>query len=53
MLKRPNYLTVQAALIELEKIVMIRQLDGGFRLDHAVYDTQFLGYPSGQKKLNR
>lgn len=31
----------------------IDRLPGFFRLDHAVYDTQFLGYPSGQKKLNR
>ena len=36
MLKKPNYLTVPAALKELEKIVMIRQLDGVYRLDHAV-----------------
>ena len=40
MLKRPNYLTVPAALKELEKIVMIRQLDGVYRLDHAVTATQ-------------
>lgn len=36
MLKRPNYMTVPAAMKELEKIVMIRQLDGVYRLDHAV-----------------
>lgn len=40
MLKRPNYLTVPAALKELEKIVMIRQLDGVYRLDHAVTAIQ-------------
>ncbi len=36
MSERPNYLMVPAALKELEKIVMIRQLDGIYRLDHAV-----------------
>lgn len=40
MLKRPNYMTVPAALKELEKIVMIRQLDGVYRLDHAVTARQ-------------
>ena len=40
MLKKLNYLTVPAALKELEKIVMIRQLDGVYRLDHAVTATQ-------------
>ena len=40
MLKKPNYLTVPATLKELEKIVMIRQLDGVYRLDHAVTATQ-------------
>ena len=40
MLKKTNYLTVPAALKELEKIVMIRQLDGVYRLDHAVTATQ-------------
>ena len=40
MLKKPNYLTVPAALKELEKIVMIRELDGVYRLDHAVTATQ-------------
>ena len=40
MLKKPNYLTVPTALKELEKIVMIRQLDGVYRLDHAVTATQ-------------
>ncbi len=36
MNEKPNYLTVPAALKELEKVVMIRQLDGVYRLDHAV-----------------
>ena len=40
MAKKPNYMTVPAALRELEKIVMIRQLDGNYRLDHAVTKTQ-------------
>ena len=40
MLKKPNYMTVPAALKELEKIVMIRHLDGFYRLDHAVTATQ-------------
>ncbi len=40
MVKRPNYMTVPAALKELEKIVMIRHLDGVYRLDHAVTKTQ-------------
>lgn len=40
MLKKPNYMTVPAALKELEKIVMLRQLDGEYRLDHAVTATQ-------------
>ena len=40
MLKKPKYLTVPVALKELEKIVMIRQLDGVYRLDHAVTATQ-------------
>lgn len=40
MKKRPNYMTVPAALKELEKIVMIRQLDGVYRLAHAVTKTQ-------------
>ena len=40
MAKRPNYMTVPAALKELEKIVMLRHLDGVYRLDHAVTKTQ-------------
>ena len=57
MLKKPNYLTVPAALKELEKIVMIRQLDGVYRLDHAVTATQknhtdTFGLNEGQKALS-
>ena len=37
---KPNYMTVPAALKELEKIEMIRQSDGRYRLDHAVTATQ-------------
>ena len=33
-------MTVPAAIKELEKIVMIRQLDGQYRLDHAVTAKQ-------------
>lgn len=36
----PNYLTVPAALRELEKIEMVRQLDDVYRLDHAVTAKQ-------------
>ena len=38
--KKPNYLTVSAAIRELEKIEMTRQLDKVYRLDHAVTKTQ-------------
>ena len=38
--KKPNYMNVPAALRELEKIEMVRQLDGVYRLDHAVTATQ-------------
>jgi len=38
--KRPNYMTVPAALKELEKIEMVRQLDNVYRLDHAVTAIQ-------------
>ncbi|HPY45862.1 MAG TPA: transposase [Sphaerochaeta sp.] len=38
--KRPNYMTVPAALKELDKIEMVRQYDGVYRLDHAVTKTQ-------------
>ena len=38
--KRYNYMTVPAAIRELEKIEMIRQPDRNYRLDHAVTATQ-------------
>jgi hypothetical protein len=38
--KRPNYMNVPAAIRELEKIEMVRQLDNIYRLDHAVTATQ-------------
>jgi transposase len=37
---RPNYMTVPAAIKELEKIEMIKQMDGIYRLDHAVTARQ-------------
>ena len=37
---KPNYMTVPAAIRELEKIEMIRGLDGRYRMDHAVTATQ-------------
>ena len=40
MEKRPNYMTVPAAIRELEKIEMVRQLDNVYRLGHAVTATQ-------------
>lgn len=40
MEKKQNYMTVPAALRELEKIEMVRQLDNIYRLDHAVTKTQ-------------
>ncbi len=53
MLKKPNYMTVPAALKELEKIVMIRHLDGVYRLDHAVTKTQKIILDSfGLKEAN-
>lgn len=36
----PNYLTVPAAIRELEKIEMVRYNDGEYRLDHAVTKKQ-------------
>ena len=36
----PNYMNVPAAIRELEKIEMIRQADGIYRLDHALTATQ-------------
>ena len=38
--KKKNYMTVPAALKELDKIEVIRQADGIYRLDHAVTATQ-------------
>ena len=38
--KKKNYMTVPAALRELDKIEIIRQMDGVYRLDHAVTATQ-------------
>lgn len=38
--KKSNYMTVPAALRELEKIEMIRAYDGKYRLSHAVTLTQ-------------
>ena len=35
-----NYMTVPAALRELEKIEMIRGYDNVYRLDHAITKTQ-------------
>ena len=40
MVKKPNYMSVPAAIRELDKIEMSRQLDGVYRLDHAVTATQ-------------
>ncbi len=38
--KKYNYMTVPAAIRELEKIEMLRQPDRNYRLDHAVTATQ-------------
>ncbi len=38
--KSPDYMTVPAAIRELEKIEMVRQTDGKYRIDHAVTATQ-------------
>ena len=40
MAKKPNYFTVPAAIRELEKIELCRQLDHVYRMDHAVTKTQ-------------
>ena len=40
MLNKPNFMNVPAAIRELEKIEMIRQADGVYRLDHAVTANQ-------------
>ena len=37
---KKNYMTVPAAIRELEKIEMIRQSDRGYRMDYAVTATQ-------------
>ena len=37
---KANYMTVPAAIKELEKIEMIMQLDNRYRLDHAVTANQ-------------
>lgn len=38
--KQPNYMTVPAAIRELEKIEMVRLTDQIYRMDHAVTKTQ-------------
>ena len=38
--QRPNYMTVPAAIRELEKIELIRRNGGSYRLAHAVYKRQ-------------
>ena len=38
--KKPNFMTVPAAIRELEKIEMVRRNNGLYRLDHAVTRTQ-------------
>ena len=38
--KKPNYMTVPAAIRELEKIELVRQTDGKYRMDHAITATQ-------------
>lgn len=40
MSKKPNYMTVPAALRELEKIELIKQPGGHYKLDHAITATQ-------------
>lgn len=40
MARKPNYMTVPAAIRELDKIEMARGLDGIYRLDHAITATQ-------------
>ncbi len=37
---KANYMTVPAALRELDKIEMVKSLDGNYRIDHAVTATQ-------------
>ena len=38
--KKPNYMTVPEAIRELEKIELVRQTDGKYRMDHAVTAIQ-------------
>lgn len=38
--RKANFMTVPAALKELDKIEMVKQFDGVYRLDHAVTATQ-------------
>ncbi|WP_314032425.1 hypothetical protein [Mogibacterium timidum] len=38
--ERPNYMTVPAAIRELEKMEMIRQMGNRYRMDHAVTKIQ-------------
>ena len=38
--KKKNYMTVPAALKELDKIELVRQADGVYRVDHAVTAVQ-------------
>ena len=38
--RRENYLTVTAAVRELEKIELIRQMDKVYRIDHAITRTE-------------
>lgn len=40
MTNKPNYMTVPAAIRELDKIEMSRQLDGVYRFDHAITAKQ-------------
>lgn len=40
MINCPNFMTVPAALRELEKIELIRQPGGNYKLDHAITVTQ-------------
>ena len=37
---KPNYMTVPTALRELEKVELVRGLDGRYRFDHAVTTAQ-------------
>jgi len=38
--KKPNFMTVPAAIRELDKIEMLKRLDGRYRMDHVVTATQ-------------